>query len=59
MVQAFDAYEFERLAVARAAESDFVLVNLFREPVGAPMPPDAVNDLVAAAVPAGRPGTSR
>ena len=48
-VQAFDAYEFERLAVPRAAGSDFVLVNLFREPVGAPMPPDAVNDLVAAA----------
>ena len=48
-VQAFDAYEFERLAVAGAAASDFVLVNLFREPVGAPMPPDAVNALVAAA----------
>lgn len=47
-VQAFDGYEFERLAVARAAVSDFVLVNLFREPVGAPMTPDAVNDLVAA-----------
>jgi integrase/recombinase XerD len=48
-VQAFDVYEFERLAVPRAAGSDFVLVNLFREPVGAPMPPDAVNELVAAA----------
>ena len=48
-VQAFDAYEFERLAVPRAAGSDFVLVNLFREPVGAPMPPDAVNALIAAA----------
>ena len=31
-VQAFDAYEFERLRVPRAACSDFVLVNLFREP---------------------------
>jgi integrase/recombinase XerD len=49
VVQAFDTYEFERLDVARAAESDFVLVNLFREPIGAPMPPDAVNDLVTAA----------
>jgi site-specific recombinase XerD len=49
VVQAFDTYEFERLAVARARESDFVLVNLFREPVGAPMPPDAVNEMVAAA----------
>ena len=29
--------------------SDFVLVNLFREPVGAPMRPDAVGALVAAA----------
>jgi site-specific recombinase XerD len=49
LVQAFDAYEFERLSVARAAGSDFVLVNLFREPIGAPMPPDAVNELVTAA----------
>ena len=48
-VQAFDAYEFERLTVPRAAGSDFVLVNLFREPLGAPMPPDAVNALVSAA----------
>jgi integrase len=48
-VQAFDAYEFERLAVPKAAGSDFVLVNLFRGPVGAPMPPDAVNGLIAAA----------
>jgi integrase/recombinase XerD len=47
VVQAFDAYEFEKLAVARAAESDFVLVNLFREPVGAPMRPDAVGALIA------------
>jgi integrase/recombinase XerD len=49
VVQAFDGYEFERLAVPRAAGSDFVLVNLFREPVGAPMPPDAVNALIGAA----------
>jgi len=49
VVQAFDAYEFERLAVARAGESDFVLVNLFRAPVGAPMRPDAINALMAAA----------
>jgi len=48
-VQAFDTYEFERMRVPRAAVSDFVLVNLFREPVGAPMRLDAVNDLVAAA----------
>ena len=48
VVQAFDAYEFERLAVAGAQDSDFVLVNLFREPVGAPMRPDAVNELLTA-----------
>jgi site-specific recombinase XerD len=53
-VQAFDTYEFERLRVPRAAVGDFVMVNLFREPVGAPMRLDAVNDLVAAA--AGRAG---
>lgn len=49
VVQAFDSYEFERMTVPRAAGSDFVLVNLFREPVGAPMRPDAVGELVAAA----------
>jgi integrase/recombinase XerD len=48
-VRAFDAYEFERLAVARAQASDFVLVNLFREPVGAPMQPDAIGALITAA----------
>ena len=46
-VQAFDAYEFERMRVPAAASGDFVLVNLFRSPVGAPMRLDAVNDLVA------------
>jgi len=49
LVQAFDAYEFERLAVPGAAESDFVLVNLFRGRIGAPMRPDAVGDLLTAA----------
>lgn len=48
IVQAFDDYEFERLGQPRAADSDFVLVNLFREPVGAPMRPDAVNELLTA-----------
>jgi integrase/recombinase XerD len=61
VVQAFDTYEFERMAVPRASASDFVLVNLFREPVGVPMRLDAVGELVAAAsrragvVPALRP----
>jgi len=49
VVQAFDTYEFERMRVPRAAGSDFVLVNLFREPVGVPMRLDAVGELVAAA----------
>src|SRR5258708_13731029 len=48
-VQAFDSYEFERMRVPQAADSDFVLVNLFRKPAGAPMRLDAVNDLVTAA----------
>ncbi len=48
VVQAFDAYEFERFAVPQAASSDFVLVNLFRPPVGAPMRPDGVGELMAA-----------
>jgi integrase len=49
VVQAFDAYEFERFGVSRAQASDFVLVNLFREPFGAPMRPDAVGGLITAA----------
>jgi integrase len=48
-VQAFDAYAFERMSVPAAAAGDFVLVNLFRSPVGAPMRTDAVGDLVASA----------
>ncbi len=56
-VQAFDTYEFERMRVPRAAASDFVLVNLFREPAGAPMRPDAIGELVTAAC--GRAGLER
>jgi integrase/recombinase XerD len=32
-----------------AADSDFVFVNLFRGPLGAPLRPDAVGELIAAA----------
>jgi site-specific recombinase XerD len=46
VVRAYDQYVFERATVERAADSDFVIVNLFREPIGAPMPPGAVNDLL-------------
>ncbi|MGH3512794.1 MAG: tyrosine-type recombinase/integrase [Pseudonocardiaceae bacterium] len=49
VVQAFDTYEFERMRVGQAADSDFVFVNLFREPLGAPMRPDAIGELMAAA----------
>lgn len=49
VVQAFDSYEFERMRVPAAMAGDFVFVNLFRAPLGAPMRLDAVNDLVAAA----------
>jgi integrase/recombinase XerD len=48
VVQAFDAYELERMGVPGAGESDFVLVNLFRGQVGAPLRPDAVGELVRA-----------
>jgi site-specific recombinase XerD len=48
VVQAFDVYEGEREQLAQAADSDFVFVNLFRAPFGAPMRPDAINELMAA-----------
>jgi integrase/recombinase XerD len=48
-VQAFDSWAFERMTVPAAASGDFVFVNMFRAPLGAPMRPDAVNDLVGAA----------
>jgi len=53
-VAAFDAYEFERMAVPAAAASDFVLVNLRRGRVGGPMRVDAVNEVLTAA--SGRAG---
>ena len=48
VVQAHDQYVLERADVPDAAGSDFVFVNLFRPPVGAPMKPGAVNDLFVA-----------
>jgi len=48
-VQAFDTYVFERMSVPQAADGDFVLVNLFRAPLGAPMRPDAIGELLAGA----------
>jgi integrase/recombinase XerD len=49
VVQAFDTYEFERMRVPAARESDFVVVNLLRGRIGAPMRPDAIGELLAAA----------
>jgi integrase/recombinase XerD len=48
LVQAHDRYVMERLACRAAEACDFVLVNLQREPLGAPMPPRAVNELLTA-----------
>lgn len=45
LVQAYDQYAVERDVCREAREGDFVLVNLFRQPLGAPMPPAALNDL--------------
>lgn len=45
LVVCHDAYRFERDAVAEAAESDYLLVNLWRPPVGRALSPDGVERL--------------
>ena len=55
VVQAFDTYALERMGVPAAAGSDFVLVNLFRGQVGAPVRPRTIGDLLAAASRRGGP----
>ena len=47
VVLAHDTYMFERERCRAARDCDFVLVNLFHPPLGAPMPPGAVNELLA------------
>jgi integrase len=47
LVLAFDQYAAERDACRPALDCDFVLVNLFREPRGAPMRPGRLNELLA------------
>ncbi len=47
VVQAFDQYADERQARLGTGGSEFLLVNLYREPVGAPMPPHAINALLS------------
>jgi integrase/recombinase XerD len=48
LVLAYDTYWFERDGCLPARGCDFVLVNLFREPLGAPMRPGALNELLSA-----------
>lgn len=45
LVRCHDAYCFERDAVPEAAESDYLLVNLWRAPLGRALSPDAVERL--------------
>lgn len=45
VVQAFDQYIDERQQILGTGGSDFLLVNLFREPLAAPMTPDAMGEL--------------
>ena len=45
-VQAYDHYVAERSLLDATARSDFLLVNLFAAPVGVPMHPGGVNDLL-------------
>ena len=48
VVRALDTYELERAAHPDVLGSDFLVVNLFRRPLGAPVRPDAINDLLRA-----------
>ena len=48
LVLAYDTYWFERDGHLPAWDCDFVLVNLFRDPLGAPMRPKALNELLSA-----------
>src|SRR5487761_737699 len=45
LVACHDAYRFERDAVPEAAESDYLLVNLWRAPLGRALSPDVVERL--------------
>ncbi len=44
VVRAVDLYVMERDELSAAADCDFLLVNLFRPPLGAPMKPGAFNE---------------
>jgi site-specific recombinase XerD len=45
LVRAIDQYHVERRQCPAAAGNDFLLVNLFRPPLGTPVTPDAINEL--------------
>lgn len=47
VVRSLDVYLLEREDQPAAAECDYLLVNLFRAPLGAPMQPGAFNELFA------------
>jgi integrase/recombinase XerD len=49
VVRALDTYALERLDHPRVSGGDFLVVNLFREPLGAPVRPDAINEILRAA----------
>jgi len=46
VVQALDLYAAEREACREAQRSDFLLVNLFRPPLGSPLRVGAINELI-------------
>jgi integrase/recombinase XerD len=48
VVRAIDLYLLERDEQPAVVDCDFLLVNLFREPLGAPVTPDALNELFEA-----------
>jgi site-specific recombinase XerD len=48
VVVAIDQYLLERQQRPAAVNSDFLLVNLFRPPLGSPVTPDAINELFEA-----------
>jgi site-specific recombinase XerD len=48
LVQAHDQYVAERHQCAAARDGDFLLVNLFRPPLGSPVTPDAIGERIDA-----------
>jgi integrase/recombinase XerD len=48
VVQAADEYQVERRQCPAARDSDFLLVNLFRSPLGRPVTPEAIGELFEA-----------